>query len=133
MSTQNQPQTNPVSSPIKKLTFTPQTEEENQLTQTIKQYASIEGIQIHDLLLDALLHIAVDKDIFGTAAIKNTKKPKCAMRDCKEEARYEALYKLDNTIKPLCFCHGNSIAMELQKGSNTKLWAYSRPLSEESA
>ncbi|MCL2476292.1 hypothetical protein [Candidatus Bathycorpusculum sp.] len=132
MSTQNQSQSNPTS-PIKKLTFTPQTEEENHLTQTIKQYASIEGIQIHDILLEALLHLASEKDIFKPSTLSGIKKQKCAMHNCREPVKFEALYKLDNTVKRLCFCHGNSVASGLQRGNYTNLWVYSRPLTVEAA
>jgi len=118
-----------------RLVFIPQSEVENQLSQTIKQYADVEGVQIHDLLLEALLHLAVEKDIFVPSAVSSIKRslPKCAMRDCKEPAQFEALYKLDNSIKLLCFCHGNNVATNLQRGTAANLWAYCKRIPEESA
>jgi len=115
-----------------RLVFIPQSKVENQLSQTIKQYADAEGIQIHDVLLEALLHLAVEKDIFNPSACIRVKKQKCTMKDCKDPVRYEALYKPDNTVKLLCYCHGHSIAYAIQRG-NTKLWVYSRPLTTETA
>jgi len=125
-------QNNPIQN-IERLVFIPQTEEENHLAQTIKQYASIEGTQIHDLLLEALLHLATEKDIFKPSTLSSIKKQKCCMPSCKDTAKYEAQYKPDNTIKLLCFSHGNLIATGLQRGNYTNLWIYSKPIPEESA
>ena len=132
MSNQNNNQNNP-DQKNERLVFIPQSEVENQLSQTIKQYADVEGVQIHDLLLEALLHLAVEKDIFQPNSVSSIKKQKCAMRDCKEPAKYEALYKPDNTVRLLCFCHGNNIATNLQKGTAANLWVYCKRIAEESA
>jgi len=128
MSTQNQ--TNQTCK-IERLVFIPQNQEENQLAQTIKQYASIEKTQIHDLLLEALLHLATERDLFKPTRLNKLQKQKCCMHSCKNPAVFEALYKQDNTLKHLCYCHGHQIESNIKSGCNTHLWTYIKPITVE--
>jgi hypothetical protein len=128
MSSPNHPHQTPK---IERLVFIPQSEQENHLAQLIKQYASVEEIQIHDLLLEALLHLATQRNLFGSAQLGKLQKQKCCMRNCKNPVVFEAHYKQDNTLKPLCYCHGQQIEANIKAGCNNHLWTYIRPLKVE--
>jgi hypothetical protein len=130
MSSPNQP---PPTHKIERLVFIPQSEEENHLAQTIKQYAALEETQIHDLLLEALLHLVTQRDLFKSAKLGKLQKQKCCMRNCKNPAVFEAHYKQDNTLKLLCYCHGRQIESILKGGYNNHLWTYIKPLTVETA